>query len=919
MSYTTTEKVLSLEWNGSEFVMAIKNEISNEYSYKTSPDGVAWSSRAYPENINANFVRSIGGVNTIIGGEGVDSSNGLAVINNETGGIATIKTNKPYVFYDLETDLEHPHTITFHKHVCLSVGGSSLDTVKIMYSLDGGETWNASNAGMFSGVSDIAWNGEKWVAVGGSLIATSIDGIEWIVREKVAFPSVKTIAWGSGMHRFVCGGDSSPSGMNAASSIDGIHWKYMNIPLLSVEKVVSNGQMWLAVGTPVSDKSIAYSYDGINWSLATPNVSVIGANKIGWTGDKWVVSGIDSSFNIATSVNGIEWSFMNVSAIGNIRALFAGKDIYYSDSSGVYSLDDGFRFASVVDSIHYSPASMKYLLARNDGQILLSMAMDGVDSVIDTSLGVIRNFATTTNQGNTEIKPVSIACGEGNATMCYSDDGIQWRSLQKNVFSVRGNNAGWNGEKWVAVGSGVNGWAAVSRDGIIWDHIENTELTEGYDLGWNGEKWVAGGIGGILFSLDGTNWMKTNVSENATIYKIMWSGYLWLAYGNVGGSTPVSLKSEDGVNWSSTVPSNMAVNDLSNVLWEAGYLTDYSNPSYGIDASSSSVVVGNEAWRLFDGLSTTKWIGLASGDYVSIDVSGQIVLRHYSLVIERNDASCVPLEWNMYGRNDGSWSLIDSVDLGVEYPTTGGISVYHYCVDNSLAFSQYKMDIVRNGGGPTTNMVGLYLYVGTGSILERNIQPILTRNSLLHPRKIEIDGNTKTTYYLTDLSLVPIKNNYINEFSSGIIQGLSGEIPAAYGFNGDKLVVASREGRLAYMTNTETIGTMKFDISLNNNMLVSGLSAIHSACFNTKYILLGGVSGVKYHELRENVMPVWKNTNVGDFMGTVYGVASNSPYGFVYIPNRIHFRAGEQLSVVSDKHNYVPVPVDVAISMQLLP
>jgi len=367
------------------------------------------------------------------------------------------------------------------------------------------------------------------------------------------------------------------------------------------------------------------------------------------------------------------------------------------------------------------------------------------------------------------------------------------------------------------------------------------------------------------------------------------------------------------------VPSNMAVNDLSNVLWEAGYLTDYSNPSYGIDASSSSVVVGNEAWRLFDGLSTTKWIGLASGDYVSIDVSGQIVLRHYSLVIERNDASCVPLEWNMYGRNDGSWSLIDSVDLGVEYPTTGGISVYHYCVDNSLAFSQYKMDIVRNGGGPTTNIVGLYLYVGTGSILERNIQPILTRNSLLHPRKIEIDGNTKTTYYLTDLSLVPIKNNYINEFSSGIIQGLSGEIPAAYGFNGDKLVVASREGRLAYMTNTETIGTMKFDISLNNNMLVSGLSAIHSACFNTKYILLGGVSGVKYHELRENVMPVWKNTNVGDFMGTVYGVASNSPYGFVYIPNRIHFRAGEQFFVVSDKHNYVPVPVDVAISMQLLP
>ena len=920
MSYTTTEKALSLEWNGSEFVMTIKNEISNEYSYKTSADGVVWTSHTLNEDINVNFVRTIGN-NTVLGGEGIDSSNGLAIAKNDTGVFSTVKTNIPYVFYDLETNLEHPHTITFHKHVCLAVGGTSLDTVKIMYSLDGGQTWIPSDTNVFNQIEDIAWNGKIWVGVGGSTIATSNDGIKWNVRENTTkISSIKTVAWGYKQHKFVCGGDGI-SGINAASSVDGIHWKYTAIPLLTVDKILYGEDVWVAIGTPLEgNKSIVYSLDGNVWNVVIDSPFM--AKNIVWSGEKWIASGTDSSFNFATSNSGLEWTSQIVPSIGNIRAIYArkGSQIYYSDSSNVYSLENGLQMSDiVVDKISYSPASLNYLLGKSDGKIATSISMTTIDALLDSSFGIIKSFGITSNQGISEIKPLSVACGEGESTMAYSHDGIQWKSLQKNVFSSKANKAVWNGDKWIACGTGTNGWVATSPDAITWTSVSNTDLTEGYDVAWNGDKWVACGDG-VVYSLDGIHWNPVSVSSLLTTgYKVLWTGYVWLIYGRKVGGGSTTITSVDGINWASTTPANMGVKDLSNVLWESGYLTGYTNSTYGIDVSSSTVSVGNEAWRLFDGLSTTKWIGLPSGDFVSIDISAvPFILNHYSLVFDRNDASCLPMEWNVYGSNGGTWTLIDNVQLGNTFPTSGGIGVNFFVVDNSLAFSSYKLEIMDNQGGNDTKIIGWYIYLGTGVAIERNIQPVLCRNCIMHPRNIELDGVMKTAYYLTDLSLNPVKNYNINGYSSGIVDGLSGESISAFGFNGDRLLVASTGGLLAYMSNTEAISSLGFDISLNFQPLVSNLPTIYSSCFNTKYILLGGLGGVRYHELRENVIPQWKNTNVGDFMTTVYGVASNSPYGFVYVPNKIYFRQGEQLSVVSARHNYVPVPTDVAISMQLL-
>lgn len=927
MSYTTTEKALSLDWNGKEFIMTLRNEITGEYSYKTSLDGSTWTNHTFNtgENINANFVRAIGNT-TVLGGQGIDSSNGLAIANNgiEILSFSNVKTN-PYIFYDLEANLEHPHTITFHKHVCLAVGGGSLDTVKIAYSLDGGTTWIRSNTTVFTEINDVVWNGSLWVGVGGSVIATSANGIQWTARENVTrFSSLKTVAWSDKTHKFICGGVNI-SGINAASSIDGIHWKYLSIPLTSVEKIACNGDIWVAIGTPISGtNSVAYSLDGVVWNAVTQTPFFLAKNII-WSGDKWFASGTDSSFNLATSIDGISWSLQTVPAVGNIRAIYARKDslVYYSDNSGVYSLRNGLQIPNIlVDKISYSPATLNYLLGRSDGRILTSLNMSSITATIDASLTSVKSFGVTTNQGIPDIKPLSLACGEGtNTTMAYSEDGIEWKSLQKTVFSTRCNQAAWNGEKWVAVGAGVGGWVATSQDAISWVNNINVYLTEGFDIAWNGERWVACGNGGIMYSPNGLDWF-TALSEAVDIqvgYRVQWTGSVWTVYGNKADGTPLTVKSVDGINWSSSGVANIGVGDVSNALWQSGFLTGYNNPTFGIDVSSATVTVGNEAWRLFDGLSTTKWVGLASGDFVTIDLSGTpFTLNHYALTVDRNDASSIPQKWNVYGSNDTTWTLIDAVDSGAGFPPSGGIAVYFFVVDNSLAFSKYKLEFVSNRGAINTRLAGWDIYIGKGPSLTRNIQPVLNRNCIMHSRKIGLDGVTRTAYYLTDLSLNPVKNYNINGYSSGIIDGLSGELITAFGFNGDRLLVASSGGRLAYMSNAAAITNLAFDVSVNLQPLVSNLTTVNSSCFNTKYILLGGSGGVRYHELRENVIPQWKNTNVGDFMTTVYGVASNSPYGFVYNSNKLYFRQGEQLSIVSTKHNYVPVPTNVAISMQLL-
>ena len=54
-----------------------------------------------------------------------------------------------------------------------------------------------------------------------------------------------------------------------------------------------------------------------------------------------------------------------------------------------------------------------------------------------SGMSTISNFAWNTPfKGASSIKPLTIACGEGNNTLAYSQDGIYWNGIGKSIFWV---------------------------------------------------------------------------------------------------------------------------------------------------------------------------------------------------------------------------------------------------------------------------------------------------------------------------------------------------------------------------------------------------------------------------------------------------------------------------------------------------
>jgi titin len=323
MSSYNFEKALSLDWNGQVFVLTVRNEVTSAYNYLYSYDGSNWTPKLDLSNsaiVNRNpfNVKWTGSKFAMVGN--ITTSAGNTIATSVDGiNFSPISSNLSTPLYDLETNLECPHTITFPRNATLALGGSASDTTKIAYSLDEGVTWTPSansNTVFTTTANNATWNGRIWVAVGqgGNTIGTSIDGNVWVGRGSYIFTTAGyAIAWSTDQVIWIAGG----SGTNSlAYSSDGVFWTGLGTIIFSaVYDVQWNGNIWVATGIPSANggKSLAYSYNGKNWSVPTQNnLFDLSGTKLTWNGSFWTAIGSSSSsnsyYNIATSSDGIIWS-----------------------------------------------------------------------------------------------------------------------------------------------------------------------------------------------------------------------------------------------------------------------------------------------------------------------------------------------------------------------------------------------------------------------------------------------------------------------------------------------------------------------------------------------------------------------------------------------------------------------------------
>ena len=174
-------------------------------------------------------------------------------------------------------------------------------------------------------------------------------------------------------------------------------------------------------------------------------------------------------------------------------------------------------------------------------------------------------------------------------------------------------------------------------------------------------------------------------------------------------------------------------------------------------------------------------------------------------------------------------------------------------------------------------------------------------------------------YRITDLSCNLIQTGIVHggKYVNNTLYGLAAE-PAATAFDGLNHLVFSTSGEIAYLSNTASNTNLNFDNSFNGVVIAGSTKAINAACYNRKFILFGDASGsIRYGILNANTPPTFYSTNASSLFSTIYGLASNSGYGFVVSPNTIYLKEDEKLSIVTPKFYDSALSSDTSISFNV--
>lgn len=583
-----------------------------------------------------------------------------------------------------------------------------------------------------------------------------------------------------------------------------------------------------------------------------------------------------------------------------------------------------------------------------------------------SGMSQINNFAwNNPDQGSASIAPLSVAVGKGSNTIAYSIDGIYWQGTGNSVFTVQGNKAVWNGKLWCAVGMGGY-WVATSYDGIVWTGRDNYWMQQGYDIVWNGQIFIAVGYGLVTMaaSADGVNWQGI-VRTPLDIYasSITWTGKIWLAYG-AGATTSTAYSNQVlGTGWQTTPQPSIAIQNAQTVF-SPSYFT--SSTLTGYSATASSEQIGYESYRGFDdkfsattgqltswfsaagtyaaatgqylGSQTTSYNGgSVTGEWLQVQLPKPTPVIYYYIVftIDTSNTS-IPTGWTLLGSQTGtSWTLIENFSFSPQTTPPNNTNGYPFLViprniiNTGAAYQYYRIIIPAIFGGGSQNYAkiaefDLYSATSGSNQLSPITRPIVTKTHVLHPTNLlYMQGVGYQTFYIaTDLNGNQINNYYLNQagYANTAVYGLGASPTVAQTFDGQNYLVLANSGAATYLSNQAANTTLNFSPTYNGTTIQTNLTQAYAAAYNKRSILLGGANGqigsITYATLGTGSSPIFKPTNASVLFTAVYGLASNSGYGPVYIPNAIYMKPQDKISIIGPKA-YPSAISNTSITMNL--
>ena len=314
---------------------------------------------------------------------------------------------------------------------------------------------------------------------------------------------------------------------------------------------------YAATGLPAGDLVVSATNAGINW-MAVDN-GVFGTSEIEaivWGGNRFVAGG----GRVAYSIDGIYWTIVEDNALpGGISAIawgngkfvagnWNGRMAYSTDGANWTAVEDSTFEANRIDTIAWG--NDRFVAGGTNGR--MAHSTDGInwiaieDSTFET-FGGERITAIAWSNG----KFVAVGGFSGTITrhcrMAYSTDGINWTSVGGRADGTPMSiSIVWGNDRFVA--GGLDGRMVYSTDGINWVVVEDHTLDFITTIAWGNGRFVAGGYRlltetqweiAIVHSTDGVNWLdaedSTFVAGNLEIIMdIAWGNNRFVAVGTNG-------------------------------------------------------------------------------------------------------------------------------------------------------------------------------------------------------------------------------------------------------------------------------------------------------------------------------------------------------------------------------------------------
>jgi len=607
--YMGLSEVYSVSWNGTQWLAAGSGSLGQTMA--KSLDGITWTTlqtpfwtQAYGAVWNGNTWVTYGSNNaTPIGPVGSPS----------------------YYYTDSTIAVYNPANDVFTSVFISSLifGG---DSVKSITAMD--------------------WNTEDYFVAVGNLryVYKSVNGLTWSNVTDTATIQVDsdylknlTAIKTNGPQWIILGSNKNANGYsnNSFYTLDsGANWNLATIPVSSFITgglfYNSNNNYWLVTGSNARNSSVAYSVDGINWTVGGSNVGV--GTGLFWNGSAncnvaqvWGTLGANSLV-IASSITVPVLLAGSISS-GTLTANFSTLSSYIRGTSNLIA--PGFSSFSSVVWQNYSTLS-SYIQSVSTGLSNLTVATTGASnflygivssgfSTLSTTIGFTSNLIAPglSSVGLFTSNTSNYAVGSSNALYGVISTGFSTLSTTVGFTS----NLIAPGLSSVGLFTSNTSNYAVGSSNTLYGVISTGFSTLSTTIGFT-SNLIAPGLSSVgLFTSNTSNYA---VGSSNTLYGVISTGFSTLSttVGFTSNLIGPSASSFSSITWQNYSTLSSFIRQTSNLIGAPPVISTYS--TLLVSSVFSSVII-NTSTLFTRGLAAMSNISSVQGTFSTIGIGYQAV------------------------------------------------------------------------------------------------------------------------------------------------------------------------------------------------------------------------------------------------------------------------------------------------------